>query len=777
MKPSCGGNSDGAIDLTVTGGQASYTYRWTLGGNEVATTEDLANVSSGAYQVTVTDANGCKNVLDYFLPNPTSIFISEDVTLIRCDGNGADGAIDVNIFNAAAPYTTTWTRASVQGTFSTEEDLTGLSADVYTLTVQDANGCQAVKHIELVAPEDIQVDLATQYCGDGRICPTISGGTGSYSYQWTGPNGAITTIDGCIDATEAGDYTVVVMDESGCTKTATINIGTPNPSLTTNVQVTEPTCAGNDGSATVAISGGDGNYTILWSTGATTQSISGLGAGTYTVKVTDGNDCQQFRAFNIQDIQGVEISGAQLTQVSCNGETDGMIDITVVNGVAPYTYQWSNGAATEDLSAVAAGNYTILVTDANGCSTQMSYELTVNPDNSNCNTGGGDGGTGGGDGGDTGNGDGTGDGTTDPCIRDCNTCDGKISTLTLKYLGTEPNANITVTQRNGGQVVFDGVVAPEGEFSFVGVDNKGTLSSEIIIRVNGGEATNIHTSCSQPIGPGLIAGDFEVLEGESRNGGPLCPVEPGTEQQQEEEEEIIEPQGEDCAECNDTQIVSISETEEGCITYTLEVSNNGACAHELSHFSIRVPCGIVTEASNSRGWKMELNGKDPTTNLYGLKVDDIHGFEQEGSFTVSYTVCPNQDETCSTRLKSDDIIVGYKAAQCAKIETVKFNDQVANLEQPSQDMPLTFIRFNVYPNPVNSKGSNGLNLEFEEANIGEVLNVKVVSMSGRNILTKRMEISRENEIVSLPTAGMTPGIYFVTITSHHKVYSEKIIVK
>ena len=274
VKPSCAGNSDGAIDLSVSGGQAPYTYSWT--GAAVASTEDLTNVPSGAYQVTVTDANGCMNILDYFLANPTGIFISEDVSLIRCDGNGADGAIDVNIFNAGAAgeYTTDWTKDGAQ--FSTDQNLSGLEPGVYALTVTSASGCQATKTIELVAPEDFQVDLATQYCGDGRICPTVNGGNGSYSYQWTGPNGAITTIDGCIDATMAGDYTVVVTDASGCTKTATINIGTPNPSLTTNVQVTEPTCAGNDGAATVAISGGDGNYTILWSTGETTQSISGL---------------------------------------------------------------------------------------------------------------------------------------------------------------------------------------------------------------------------------------------------------------------------------------------------------------------------------------------------------------------------------------------------------------------------------------------------------------------------------------------------------------------
>ena len=273
------------------------------------------------------------------------------------------------------------------------------------------------------------------------------------------------------------------------------------------------------------------------------------------------------------------------------------------------------------------------------------------------------------------------------------------------------------------------------------------------------------------------------MEGESRNGGMLCPVEPGTEQEQEqnEEQEDDKPVAEDCAACNEANLISIGETEEGCITYTLEVTNNGACAHALSHFSIMTSCGIVTDASNSRGWKMELNSTDPATNLYGLKVYDIHGFGEDGkqgSFTVSYTVCPNENEDCIKKLKSEDIIVGYKAAQCAKIETIKFNDQLANFDLESEELaPLTFIRFNVYPNPVASGEATSLSLEFEEANIGEQLNVKVVGIDGRSIYAKMLEITRENEVVPLQMAGMHPGVYFVTITSHHKVYTEKIIIK
>jgi len=782
--PTCAGNADGVIDLSIDGGVGPFTYSWSNG----ATTQDLNNVVSGNYTVTVTDSRGCVQELTHFLRNPVGIFISEKVDLIRCDGNGADGAIDISIFNAAAPFTTIWTKDGVP--YSTVEDLSDLEPGVYSLAVTDNNGCQATKVIELVAPEDIQVDLTQQYCGDGRICPTISGGNGSFGYQWTGPSGSITTIDGCIEVTEAGDYTVIVTDDNGCTKTATINIGAPNPSLTTSVNTNNPSCKGAaNGSANLSVSGGDGSYTIVWG-GPTpiangTLNATGLSAGTYTVRVTDGNDCQQYRVFNLQDPEGIVITAAGITEVSCNGESDGSVNISVLNGTAPYTYEWSNGSTSQNLASVGVGIYTVTVTDAAGCSNTMNFEVSVNPDSTGCDDGNGDGGDpGNGDGNGDGTGDGNGDGNQDPCIRDCNTCDGEVEQLTLIYTGELQDAQIKVEQKNGGAVVFDGIVAPNGEFSFTGSSLDGTLTSEIIISVNGGEQTTIHTSCSEPIGPGLIAGNFEVVAGESRNGGPLCPVEPGTEQQEEEdpvkEEEPVAAEGQDCAECHDTQVISISETDQGCITYTLEVSNNGACAHGLSHFSVRVPCGIVTDASNSRGWKMELNGKDPSTNLYGLKVDDIHGFGEDGesgSFTVTYTVCPNDNQECVTKLKSDDIIVGYKAAQCAKIETIQANDQLANLDLESQMTDLTFVKFSVYPNPVEANRSNGLKLKFEEANLGEQLNVKIVDATGRGIFTERVEITGANQVVPLKTAGLTPGMYYVTITSHHKVYSEKVIIK
>lgn len=122
-----------------------------------------------------------------------------------------------------------------------------------------------------------------------------------------------------------------------------------------------------------------------------------------------------------------------------------------------------------------------------------------------------------------------------PPASDCSECDGKATKLTLQYNGTEA-AFIKVVQKKGG-VVFDELVMPGAAFSFSGTDKKGTLGTEISLYVDGNLNAKIHTSCSQPIGPGLVAGDFEVLEGYSRNGGLMCPVEP-------------QPPADACSECD-----------------------------------------------------------------------------------------------------------------------------------------------------------------------------------------------------------------------------------
>ncbi|MEL6837618.1 MAG: SprB repeat-containing protein, partial [Bacteroidota bacterium] len=200
---------------------------------------------------------------------------------------------------------------------------------------------------------------------------SVTGGTPAYTYAWS--TGA-TTQD--ISGLSAGTYTVTVTDGNNCTTVESFTITEP-PVLVASLDGSEDAdCNGAaTGSIDLMVVGGTGPYTYLWSTGATTQDLTGLNAGTYSVVVTDANGCTDTESFTIGEPTTLEINiaGTVTEDADCNGATTGSIDLAVSGGTAPYTYAWSNNATTQDISDLAAGTYTVTVTDANGCTDSASF--------------------------------------------------------------------------------------------------------------------------------------------------------------------------------------------------------------------------------------------------------------------------------------------------------------------------------------------------------------------------------------------------------------------
>ncbi|TQI69759.1 putative secreted protein (Por secretion system target) [Gramella sp. Hel_I_59] len=373
---SCNGDSDGAIDISVSGGTADYTYLW----SNNATTQDISGIPAGTYSVTVTDANGCSDTIDNIqITEPDELMAEvDDATNVSCNGE-LDGAIDISVVGGTPDYTYLWSNSA------TTQDISGIPAGTYSVTVTDANGCSdTIDNIQINEPDELVASVTSvtnATCNgelDGAIDISVVGGTPDYTYLWS--NNA-TTQD--LSGVAAGLYSVTVTDANGCTDTID-NIEIEDPSTleaevdaTTNVS-----CNGySDGSIDISVSGGTPDYTYLWSNNATTQDISGLTAGTYSVMITDANGC----IYNLNDIQigqpdelMAEVDDA--TNVSCNGDSDGAIDISVSGGTADYTYLWSNNATTQDISGIPAGTYSVTVTDANGCSDTIDNIQITEPD-------------------------------------------------------------------------------------------------------------------------------------------------------------------------------------------------------------------------------------------------------------------------------------------------------------------------------------------------------------------------------------------------------------
>jgi hypothetical protein len=367
--PSCNGEATAAISFSATGGAAPYTYNWTRGaatGSGTGTT--ISNLLAGTYNVTVTSANGCSNSFTQTLTDPSPLSINAVSTNILCNGT-TTGAIDVTVSGGVTPYTYNW------GGGVTTEDRTDLAAGTYAVTVTDANGCTITTSKTLTQPTALTIaktltHIACFGATTGDITTTISGGLAPYAYNW---GGGVTTQNRT--NLSAGTYNLTVTDASNCTATSSIIILTQPPAaLTLTTNVTNIGCGGGTGAINLNPNGGTAPFTYNWASGVTTEDRSGLAAGTYAVTVTDANGCTATTSATITQTLGPVLS-TSATNVLCFGGT-GTINLTVT-GAAPYTYAWSDGAATEDRTGLATGTYAVTVTDVNGCTASTSATITT----------------------------------------------------------------------------------------------------------------------------------------------------------------------------------------------------------------------------------------------------------------------------------------------------------------------------------------------------------------------------------------------------------------
>ena len=173
----------------------------------------------------------------------------------------------------------------------------------------------------------------------------------------------------------AGIYSVTVSDASNCAQNASYTIVQPSAISPTVVQTSITCFGGNDGAFDMTVSGGNGPFTFLWSNGATTEDLSNLSIGTYNVQITDANNCLNSSSFVMTQPALLNLSNTH-TNVLCNGISSGTINLTVIGGISPYNYSWSNGATTEDILSIGAGVYNVVVTDGNGCFSNSSATIT-----------------------------------------------------------------------------------------------------------------------------------------------------------------------------------------------------------------------------------------------------------------------------------------------------------------------------------------------------------------------------------------------------------------
>jgi len=363
----CAGNGcDAEILAIVTGGVSPYIFAWSNG----ATTELITGLCADTYVLTVTDDNGQVLIDSVTITDPQPFIIVSVANDVSCPGE-CDGNISMTVSGGNPPYTILW------NTGDTTLAITDLCGGNYSVTITDTAGCSDSLDFIIDDPAPIVGNVVSQVEPDcqvnnGSITVSASGGNGGpYAYEWLDALGNAlipAQTDSVASNLFAGIYGVRIVDVNGCIDTTGIILNNLNAPVIDLDLLVDVSCFGEcDGAINTTISGGVAPYNILWSNGDTTDDIDSLCAGDDTIAVVDANLCASFNIYTISQPTEITIAAIDVTDVTCGADCDGIIDISIAGGTEPYVFAWSNGSTDSTITGLCAGDYTLTVTDGNGC--------------------------------------------------------------------------------------------------------------------------------------------------------------------------------------------------------------------------------------------------------------------------------------------------------------------------------------------------------------------------------------------------------------------------
>lgn len=372
----CAGLSDGSMTANPQGGSPPYSYSW--GTVPSQTTQTIQNLAPGTFYVTVQEANGCFAAGHGTVIDPENFYANVNITQnISCFGE-ADGVLTVSGHGGTPPYTYVWD-ANAGG--QTTAIASGLAAGTYFVTITDSYNCVLEHSVTLTNPPQIYAtgqvtsnfgnfNISCNNANDGTAIAIPTGGSPPYYYQWSSNAGNQTSQ--IATGLGAGEFYATVSDMYGCEATIQVSLNEP-PAIIISETLTKPPCFGETGSAQINASGGIPPFTIIWENNYTNFYINNVPTNIdFEYTVTDANNCSYNGSIYVTEPAPLSIE-AIVTDVSCRGFGDGVIDLIITGSTPPYYVQWNTGSQDFTLSGIDAGSYSVSVTDKNQCEGDNSF--------------------------------------------------------------------------------------------------------------------------------------------------------------------------------------------------------------------------------------------------------------------------------------------------------------------------------------------------------------------------------------------------------------------
>lgn len=392
----CIGDSNGKINLTASGGNGNFSYRYFYKGSLVKDWQNFSNGSNttitdlieGEYTIQVQDTQQCKSTdATIIVTTPTALSISNTISLPATGKGLNNGSIMITAQGANGNYNFAWFKSDHTNINQTTNTAVNLSAGKYYVIITDLKGCTLNSPlIEVTEPPLLETDIAILnviLCnGDknGSLKPATIGGFlkpgENYTYKWYADGDinlfATTTI---LNNIAIGSYYVIATDSNGNTAKSKSLVVT-QPEILTNVLTSDYNLCGdaNDWTINTTPSGGTKPYTYIWNTGAKTASLENVPPSKYSVLITDSHGCSVAKEITIT--APLHLAGTEKIKIpTCYGGSDATIVVSSFGGKAPYTYLWNTGERSNILSNAAAGDYSVEITDSKGCVINYKYKI------------------------------------------------------------------------------------------------------------------------------------------------------------------------------------------------------------------------------------------------------------------------------------------------------------------------------------------------------------------------------------------------------------------